>query len=248
MISMLCIARFLQPLYNISFKPVKDNSENIDYRGANRYQSRMQIENLLHNAYYKTFLSLNDRENEMITSFAEQLARGSTLTVRQGYSAKKLLTKIADNIHDCSQIQSDRNEILKAVQNDDFKHPLRPSVIRKREARHIGDNVLAVTLPVGKRERDTLQKLAVTTHYMGDSVMYLMTLTRDNFDLAMRLLGENSVELDESTEDYLNDCLMREFKTQMGIVENDEIGLAINVHGDELLTRYLKHHCAADMI
>jgi hypothetical protein len=189
--------------------------------------------------------NLPDEDYEILSSFSEQIIRGKTLTTRQAYRLLVILNKLVKEPIDCTRLGIDPTILSTALQNPQWKNTPVASVERVKECRYIGDNILAISIMANRRGKETLHELGAKLHKVNDVYLYLVDVRNNNLHKIINFIGDNSLGIDSSTEEYLNMCLTQENLSEVIQVGNS---LAIQTRGSESLTRYLLQHCGAELI
>ena len=173
---------------------------------------------------------------EFLSSIYVQLHSGRTLTTRQGYAICNVMKKIAYQPN-FKQFNLDKTDLLNAISEKRWKTPLRVSVTKRKEARYLGDNIVALSLNSSPDIKTDLKPLK--PFWYDD--LYIITVTRTTIEPLIDFLGRYGLEIDQPLEDYLALCLGSKKQISHFIAVQD--GAAINICDDELLANYVLHMC-----
>lgn len=202
----------------------------------------MYIEDYI--AYFAQNCSkLGEREYEFLYSLYSQIEMGRTLTTRQGYAAIKMLKAISTRPNFKKDFTVNKSDLKEAIENKRWKSDLRVSVERRREARYIGDNIVALSFPAIPEMRRAMKGLKAVWHESG---LYLVSVSKSNFDPLIEFLGVYGFDVNTELEEYLAVC-MGSIKQVSHIIAVED-GAAINVCDDNLFADFVFHICGGERI
>lgn len=214
----------------------------IAYLPQSAHNVLMYIEN------YITLLAnaslLNEQENDMMCSFAYQIDSGRPLTTRQAYRAKQILTRLSHDSAICYKRGINPLIMVKAIREDKWKILPKESIMTEREARYIGDNLIALTLSSNTSSRLSVKSMGGNFVFKDGKGFYVIPVTSDNIEDLLCFIARYDITLDHSTNDFFERCIMEE-DSQAIMVNNSVV---FSIHSDELLNRYLRQHCGAEVI
>lgn len=191
----------------------------------------------------KQSFNLNLGQIEFLSSLYEQVQLGRELTTRQGHAACAVMREImAEPDFKIRFPTVDESALRTAVDERRWKTPLRVAVTKRREARYLGDNIVALSYQPNPEIRNAAKPL----HAVWKDQLYLVTVTRSRLDCLIHFLGKFGFEIDKSLEEYLALCLGS--KKQISHVIAVEDGAVINVCDDDIFANFIMNVCGGERI
>ncbi len=184
---------------------------------------------------------LNSDDYTFVMSLSSQIEDGKTLTSRQAFAIRKVLSKYTN----------DAGMIVDSITPMEWKACLdinlwkvepRVTVQKRNEARYLGDNLVGLSYQYA---RDLAQDITRLRAHWRNGVQ-IVPVNRQSLDELIDLLGTYRFERDAALDEYLALCMSS--KDQMSHFILDGESVVCNVCDSDTLSMFLLHVAGAQRI
>ncbi len=189
------------------------------------------------------FLEAASKDWEFLSSIGNQIDMGRTLTTRQGAAIKKLFNRILADPEALQKKGVDIEAFKKTLASNNWKNPLRVSVQRRNEVRHLGDNIICLS---GNLNEPEMRLSFKRFKGVWRDKMYIVLIDKSNLDKVIEFIGRWDFEIDRATEEYLALCLSSVKEISHFICSGNDV--AVNVCDNVLLGHFIHHICGGEVI